>query len=162
MIARWNATVRPQDIVYHLGDVGFTHDAVALLRGCQGRIRVILGNHDPFDMRAFTDAGVEKVFGVRRLFDCWLTHIPMHDTSLNGPRVLGNIHGHIHDRPSPPGPYFNACVEQINYTPIDFEEVRARIQKKVEDEKAARRIQTPGVLRLPQEVPTAPPLDALG
>jgi calcineurin-like phosphoesterase family protein len=33
MIERWNAVVRPQDIVYHLGDVFFTGEGVRLCPG---------------------------------------------------------------------------------------------------------------------------------
>lgn len=134
MIAIWNAQIGPYDIVYHLGDVGFTHEAVMLLRGCQGRLRVVLGNHDPEDPRLWRDAGVEKVYGMKRLFDCWLTHCPMHMSNLGGPRVLGNIHGHIHHQPSPRGPYHNACVEMQGYRAWDFEEIRELIKKKVEKE----------------------------
>jgi hypothetical protein len=32
--------------------------------------------------------------------------------------------GHIHQNPSPEGPYRNVCVEQINYTPVNIEELR--------------------------------------
>ena len=141
MIARWNATVRPQDIVYHLGDVAMPWEAIASLRGCQGRLRVILGNHDPAkqrDQKYLWDAGVEKVYGMKRLFDCWLTHAPCHPSTLGGPKVLGNIHGHIHEKESPPGPYFNASVERINYTPIDFEEVRELLKQRALQDKETR------------------------
>lgn len=37
---------------------------------------------------------------------------------------IKNVHGHIHQNPSPPGPYKCVCVEQINYTPINIEELK--------------------------------------
>lgn len=49
IIERWNQIIRPQDIVYFLGDVGmsaeieYLYDCVTILNG---RIKWILGNHD--------------------------------------------------------------------------------------------------------------------
>lgn len=47
LIDAWNARVRPDDLVYHLGD--FAMDAkhgVAIRRNLNGAIRLIVGNHD--------------------------------------------------------------------------------------------------------------------
>ena len=57
-----------------------------------------------------------------------LTHVPVHPSTLGEDRFTGvpikNVHGHIHQNPSPPGPYKCVCVEQINYTPINIEELK--------------------------------------
>ena len=49
LIARWNETVGPKDVVYHLGDI-FMHkrieDARAVRAQLHGTIRLIRGNHD--------------------------------------------------------------------------------------------------------------------
>ena len=34
-----------------------------------------------------------------------------------------NVHGHIHTNACPPGPYKCVSVEQINFTPLDVEEI---------------------------------------
>lgn len=49
VIARWNAVVTPDDLVWHLGDVGLGNDAQVMERVAQlnGRIQLITGNHDP-------------------------------------------------------------------------------------------------------------------
>ena len=130
MIEMHNAVVRPDDHVWHLGD--FTcHNLHALQRVAprlNGHHRIVLGNHDIVDPRHWYNNGFKKVTGMHRLYDVWLTHAPCHP-SLFGPKVLGNAHGHIHERPSPPGCYFNVSVERLAFTPIDFEQVRVELRK---------------------------------
>lgn len=46
MIDNWNSVVGPNDIVYHLGDVAFRTHPKEFLKRLNGRIRVIMGNHD--------------------------------------------------------------------------------------------------------------------
>lgn len=49
LVARWNAVVRPHDIVYHLGDFGWAEDEKALRKlfaKLNGKKYLILGNHD--------------------------------------------------------------------------------------------------------------------
>lgn len=133
MIDRWNSTVSPTDHVYHIGDVAVGRPSwsrdrfVKFIRNLHGHKRLVLGNHDRLNIRSYIDAGFQKIVGMHRLFDCWLTHAPVHEMQL-GEKVLGNIHGHIHYRDSPPGRYFNASVERIDYTPVDFELVRAHLE----------------------------------
>ena len=51
-----------------------------------------------------------------------LSRIPMYPESLS--RWKGNIHGHVHDNSLSDSRYINVSVENINYTPINFEEIR--------------------------------------
>ena len=48
MINRWNAKIRPEDEVWHLGDFFFcgTQKSVEILKRLNGRKNLILGNHD--------------------------------------------------------------------------------------------------------------------
>lgn len=129
MVDNWNSVVKPGDKVYHLGDVFF---------GCKdrfkknwvklhGKKRLIVGNHD--DIK-FLSSGTffQKVYlwRVWRDKNLLFTHVPVHESSLME-RVPGdgciNVHGHIHTRPAPQGPYKCVCVEQTNYTPVHIEEL---------------------------------------
>jgi calcineurin-like phosphoesterase family protein len=49
VIALWNATVKHDDIVWHLGDVGMGHesDVLAKVRRLNGIKHLVAGNHDP-------------------------------------------------------------------------------------------------------------------
>lgn len=49
VIASWNQTVRPDDLVWHLGDVGLGNETRVLEQAARlnGRKQLITGNHDP-------------------------------------------------------------------------------------------------------------------
>ena len=54
LIAYWNATVQPEDIVYNLGDISFARDVPAIakiMRRLNGQHHLIFGNHDNVIMR---------------------------------------------------------------------------------------------------------------
>ena len=48
LIAIWNERVKPNDVVYHLGDVAFANvnNTLNILNRLQGNINLIIGNHD--------------------------------------------------------------------------------------------------------------------
>jgi calcineurin-like phosphoesterase family protein len=49
LIARWNTLVRPDDLVWHLGDVGLGNETRVLEQAARlnGRKQLVTGNHDP-------------------------------------------------------------------------------------------------------------------
>jgi len=49
VIARWNELVRPDDLVWHLGDVGLGSETRVLEQAARlnGRKQLVTGNHDP-------------------------------------------------------------------------------------------------------------------
>ncbi len=49
IIANWNRVVRPDDLVWHLGDVGLGNESKVLEQAARlnGRKQLITGNHDP-------------------------------------------------------------------------------------------------------------------
>lgn len=135
MVLRWNATVTPQDHVYHLGDVTTLRSSadirrfVALIRSLHGHKRLVLGNHDHFPVEVYREAGFQKVKGSHRI-DRWalLTHIPVHPQSI--PKDGINIHGHLHaglvmESPHhPDSRYRNVSVEQTDYRPVLLESLK--------------------------------------
>jgi calcineurin-like phosphoesterase family protein len=131
LIERWNAVVRPTDHVYHLGDVAMKIPGagmIAIVRRLHGHKRLVLGNHDRFSMQQYREAGFEKVFGMHRLFNVWLTHAPLHPGSIGS--AIGNAHGHIHEKLSPLGPYANVCVERRGFAPVPLELIREEISRR--------------------------------
>ena len=121
MIERWNSVVKDGDIVYHLGDVYFESGHKVLSR-LKGRKRLILGNHDngksEFIQKHFSKVLMWRMFPE---FNCVLTHVPIHETSIG--KVEYNLHGHIHQNLSPGPRYINCCVEVQDYTPRSIEEL---------------------------------------
>lgn len=134
MIEKWNSVVKPGDKVYHLGDVymGNGFKMAGNFPKLNGKKRLILGNHDDLkrNMGPIKLGDVfEKIYLFRSFkeFGLMLTHVPVHESSIirAGEGAI-NVHGHIHEKKSPKGPYKCVCVEQINYTPVNIEELRVK------------------------------------
>jgi calcineurin-like phosphoesterase family protein len=145
MVKRWNGTVKPADKVYMLGDIVINRKALAILDRLNGDKVLIKGNHDIFKLSDYT-----KYFRDIRAYHVMngliLSHIPVHESSLA--RFRKNIHGHLHNNQVKKAVGFDAetkailygdeidpryycvSVEQINYTPILFEEVMKRIEER--------------------------------
>jgi len=143
MIKRWNDTVRPNDKVYHLGDVVINRKSLKTLSRLNGDKVLIRGNHD-----IFRDDEYRMYFRELRAYHVMngmiLSHIPLHEASLG--RFGVNIHGHLHSNrvkkargiDAKTGAtlystendvrYHCVCVEQTDFTPILFENVIKRIE----------------------------------
>lgn len=123
LISNWNAVVKPDDKVYHLGDVGFKSftKVKEIFDELNGRKILIKGNHDNFKLSQYAQIFAD-VRAYHILDKILLAHIPVHPDSLG--RWQGQVHGHTHsDNLSDPR-YFNVSVEVIEYTPINFNKVR--------------------------------------
>ena len=129
MIKAWNERVRPNDKVYHLGDVVINRKALSTLSRLNGDKVLIRGNHD-----IFRDTEYNQYFRELRAYHVMngmiLSHIPIHEESLG--RFGTNIHGHLHaNRVMKDGKidvrYHCVCVEQTDFAPILFEDVIKRI-----------------------------------
>ena len=134
MIERWNSVVNKGDKVYHLGDVfiGDKDKFKRLWPKLNGTKNLIVGNHD--DIKFLSSGGFFKSVYLERKFrdmKLHLSHIPLHQTqhetgAPGSGNFLVNVHGHIHQNPSPEGRYINMSVEAINYTPVDIEDIAER------------------------------------
>ena len=137
MVKRWNETVRPNDKVYHLGDVVINRKALSIMSRLNGDKVLIRGNHD-----IFRDEEYRQYFRELRayhvMYGMILSHIPIHEQSLG--RFGTNIHGHLHTgrvqirgfngKPMGIDPrYHCVCVEQTDFRPILFEDVIKRIKE---------------------------------
>jgi calcineurin-like phosphoesterase family protein len=143
MIRRWNDRVRPNDKVYHLGDVVINRKALPTLARLNGDKVLIRGNHD-----IFRDDEYREYFRELRAYHVMngmiLSHIPIHEHSLG--RFGVNIHGHTHAnrvmkragsmmefikwgvKEQIDVRYHCVCVEQTDFAPILFEDVIKRIE----------------------------------
>lgn len=132
MIERWNEVVRPQDKVYHLGDVLVKGADWKKLGRLNGHKRLVLGNHDYSDMKLYAPY-FEDIYGTRLLDKLLLSHIPVHPFSLG--KAVANVHGHVHNNVEAGHfgkQYFNVSVEVVDYTPLAFEELKKLVQKQLD------------------------------
>jgi calcineurin-like phosphoesterase family protein len=143
MIRRWNDRVRPNDKVYHLGDVVINRRSLKTMARLNGDKVLIRGNHD-----IFRDDEYREYFRELRAYHVLngmiLSHIPLHPESLG--RFGTNIHGHLHtnrvkkiigvNTKTGEFKYSNendvryhcVCVEQTDFAPILLEDVYRRIE----------------------------------
>ena len=144
MVKAWNERVRPNDKVYHLGDVVINRKSLAIMHRLNGDKVLIRGNHD-----IFKDTDYREHFRELRAYHVMngliLSHIPVHEASLG--RFGCSIHGHLHAnrvmKPAGVDPntgeilygneidprYHNVSVEQLpDFAPILFEVVIKRIE----------------------------------
>lgn len=144
IIGNWNRVVNPEDEVYHLGDAVINRRCLPMLGRLNGKKYLRRGNHDEFRTREYLEY-FDEIIGdhVLKKYNAILTHIPVHPDELE--RWKYNIHGHLHHKrvmkitgyimmnggeaithTEPDERYINVSCEQVNYTPISFDEIFAR------------------------------------
>ena len=122
LIENWNKAVKPDDIIYELGDFAFLKltPMKALLRRLPGRKRAILGNHDKVIRKnkaellrdglfeSIEDYG-ELNFGRQRVI---LFHYPIRSwhSSHKTPGSI-HLHGHCHNALAPLGKSVDVGVD---------------------------------------------------
>jgi calcineurin-like phosphoesterase family protein len=129
MIERWNAVVKHNDRVYHLGDVTFSYkqEFRGLMHRLNGKKRLILGNHDRVKGTVLLDyfERLELWRGFHE-HDFTATHIPLRLDSLRDGRF--NVHGHTHRGVMDDPHYINVCVEHRGYAPVHLDTILAEIR----------------------------------
>jgi len=139
MIKRWNEVVKPDDIVFNLGDFCWSRQVdewKKLLDQLNGKQVFILGNHD---YRTAVEKVEERFITVRESielrFDKYrymLHHYPQ--VEWNGSyhgvfAVYGHVHNNIPNWCKPT--QLCVSVEQTNYYPISLVEVTNRLANQI-------------------------------
>ena len=129
MLERWNATVRPEDEVWHIGDfaLGVSETAMAELLGrLLGRKHLITGNNDSSattglagwaSIRPYAEIELDGVGLV-------LCHYPFR-TWRNMSRGWLNLHGHSHGRLTPLPRQTDVGVDAWDFRPVRLAEITA-------------------------------------
>jgi calcineurin-like phosphoesterase family protein len=131
LIARWNAKVAPNDVVYHLGDISFRSAGPpqAYLQRLNGQIHLVLGNHDERDKLEATGR-LRSISEIKEL--SWkgqrlvLFHYPMREWpgAWRGAwHLFGHVHGNLDGQPL--GYSLDVGVDSHGYAPLAVEEVAA-------------------------------------
>lgn len=130
LIKNWNSCVGEHDLVYHLGDFAFGNKEYIsqLVSQLHGRICLIKGNHDRYNNQYYRDCGFAEIYDKPILIDDFFLLSHMRQWSIAESCII-NLFGHVHndDTYETVGRnHFCACVERINYTPVDFEEIKKK------------------------------------
>jgi len=127
IISVWKENVAEDDIVYHLGDFAFGSKEVVreLVSRLNGRIRLILGNHDKRNKPQWYEGlGFDRVYDTPIILDDWfiISHEPIKYLTDAMPYV--NIHGHTHDEEYANFQRINVCWEVLEGVPVTFDEIK--------------------------------------
>ena len=119
MVDRWNSTVKPGDIVYHLGDFTWNNDADQLLPRLYGDKRLIAGNHDPRTTRhaklwQSVQYYEEIVVDGMRVVLCHYRIYSWHNIALGSI----HLHGHSHGKCKRYCNVIDVGVDCSNFTPM--------------------------------------------
>jgi calcineurin-like phosphoesterase family protein len=151
LIANWNSVVGPDDIVFHLGDfcLGGSAEWTNILNRLNGKIYLIVGNHDIKNLRQGYYSHFEHIamqmhieVGKQKIY---LNHCPF--LCYGGAyRDTWQLFGHVHTSKQNTGidaprlhmlfpAQYDVGVDNNNFTPVSFEQVRRIIEKQVEQSK---------------------------
>lgn len=142
IVRNYNELVRPEDIVYCLGDLGWHKPTLdKVLPRLMGRKRLILGNHDTLDVRyyrQFFDKVLSERFfsnkdsGLKNNYI--LCHFPLHKASFAYKPNCYNVHGHTHEKDVmidgtkiKDPVYINVSVEKTEYKPVLLSDIDKRL-----------------------------------
>ena len=128
IINNWNRVVKQKDKIYLLGDFSFYKDDITseIVKKLNGIKYFILGNHDNSGVKKYYEMGFHRVYDYPVILDdFWiLSHEPLY---INENMPYANIFGHVHANKQYTdysSQSFCASVERINYTPIEFDEIK--------------------------------------
>lgn len=152
LIERWNAKVGKNDIIFHLGDFawGGFEKWKSILERLNGRIVLIMGNHDDKNLSELTKPYFEHITHQMKIVvgdrPIYLNHYPF--LCFGGAyRNVWQLYGHVHsvheDNPrygsGPDYPrlkylmanQYDVGVDLNNFEPINFFEVETRINEQI-------------------------------
>lgn len=130
LIENWNSVVRKHDEVFVLGDFGAEGNEKEFLSRLNGIKYLIKGNHDTKSNEYYRSAGFKEVYDMPVIFrGFWiLSHDAIY---VNRNMPYANLFGHVHNNPIVKdfsSQHFCVSVERINYTPIEFATIVAKVK----------------------------------
>lgn len=151
IIENWNNVVKPNDIVYHLGDTMLNDNIHGLecFKRLNGQIFFIYGNHDT-DTRKnllFTELSGKMLGGWYAYVikhgkqSIYLSHYPTLTANYSSDRHFSqnviNLHAHTHQKTNflnPTNPFmYHVGVDSHNCTPVHIDEVITDIRQRWEE-----------------------------
>ena len=127
LVERWNETVGPDDVVWHLGDFAIRQRPTVvadLLARLNGRKHLVAGNNDPQETRelegwgsvqSYIEMEVDRVSLV-------LCHYPFRSWRGMGKGWV-NLHGHSHGKLKPQSRQFDVGVDVWGFRPVMLDEI---------------------------------------
>ena len=127
LVERWNETVGPDDVVWHLGDFAIRQRPTVvadLLARLNGRKHLVAGNNDPQETRELEGwESVQSYFEIEvDGVSLVLCHYPFRSWRGMGKGWV-NLHGHSHCRMKPQPRQFDVGVDVWGFRPVMLDEI---------------------------------------
>jgi calcineurin-like phosphoesterase family protein len=127
LVERWNETVGPDDVVWHLGDFAIRQRPEIVqefLARLNGRKRLVAGNNDPPATRELDGWESEQPYVEIAVEDVPLVlcHYPFRSWRGMGKGWV-NLHGHSHGRLKPLPRQFDVGVDVWGFRPVTLGEI---------------------------------------
>jgi calcineurin-like phosphoesterase family protein len=132
LIRNWNAVVGKGDTVFVLGDFALAPrlKVASIVARLHGRKILVMGNHDRRKtIHWWNGVGFFRVYDYPIIYEDFfiLSHEPAY---LNEAMPYANLHGHLHAKRLSLRSYVNMSVENWDYAPVDFEEVKKALAER--------------------------------
>lgn len=146
LVENWNKVVKPDDIVYNLGDMALTdpEDALKYLLRLNGKHYWVYGNHDTTKKINYFLDEVPNLYDIGYAWvikngdqSIYLSHYPTLTANFDEKkfsRHVINLHGHTHQRTNwlqLENPFmYHVGVDSHNNTPVHLDEVLTDIRNR--------------------------------
>lgn len=133
MISRWNEIVSPNDVIFHLGDVG-NYPFVKMkniIQRLNGKKILVMGNHDRhFSVMEWMECGFSEVSQYPIIYNEYFVMQHEPPQYINDAMPYYYFYGHVHGTKmyeSVTNQSACVCVERWEYGPVDLELIKERV-----------------------------------
>lgn len=154
IVENWNSKVKPEDLIFHLGDLCLSDnkDAIKYIKQLNGTIKWIRGNHDGTNRVLEIQDACSNIRLVGEMNTSWaavqkindynvyLSHYPTYTSYIENMAPLNqhmlNFHGHTHskDKFYQDIPFmYNVALDAHNNAPVSFDEIISDIEAKANE-----------------------------
>jgi len=137
MIKRYNGIVKPEDVVYFVGDFSlrsarYRNWYMDILRRLNGKKILVLGNHDDLKPFTYVECGFYSVHTHMEIEIDGIPLVLIHDPAASCvDRNKVFIVGHIHDLFKVHKNVINVGVEVWDFAPVSWDQIKELIEKEV-------------------------------
>lgn len=127
LVQNWNKVVKPQDVVYHLGDFAFSENieyTQKFINKLNGSIHLIKGNHDKSAILRAKFASIHDIYELKVGNGIILCHYPMktwNKSHYGSWHLYGHCHGLLKDDEQTWST--DVGVDRWNYRPVHIDEI---------------------------------------
>ncbi len=133
IIQKWNSVVKNDDIVYHLGDVGYgaLQEIKEILQRLNGTKILLKGNHDfKIGTNTWKELGFLEVYKKKIILNnLLLTHAPTEEVGENQINIFGHIHDKTLDERFNKDNHICVSCDVVDYTPVSMNALERLKQK---------------------------------